>query len=342
MKTSAEIQRKRKGWNALLWTIIILAIACMIGFLVCIFMIGWSKGDPVLVGILAGAFFIGACVLGLLGMLIFRRTDRLALEELDALEREDDLNSFFVGEGTLATFGDEKLRIHGREDGKKDVVVPYYDLKFYSVCARRNPKERGSWSVVIEIPARYFNNNASRTMTPILIQTDGKERLYSRMKELNLELIGEPYNAEQSDKKFVQTTKFKLAHTVKYRKALILIGVAALFLVGGVFATVYWNSTPGSIIIVLGAYFAIRSFVMLARSKAVLGIYEEGIFYREPDGVNNVFLKWEEFSSLCIFEQEGRRSLRLQCPYGAYDLPYFEGAYEYLKEHYPDKCGENS
>ena len=314
----------------------------MVGFIVCIFMIGWNKGDPVLVGILAGAFFVGAGGLGLLGMLLFRRSDRLALEELDALEREDSINSFFVGEGTLATFGDKELRIHGREDGKRDVIVPYYDLRFFSVCARRGPKERGSWSVVIEIPARYFNNNASRTMSPILIQTDGKERLYKRLKELGLELIGEPYTEEQSDKKFVQKKKFTLTHTVKRRKALILIGVAVLFLIGGIFATIYWNSTPGSIVIVLGAYFGIRACVVLVRAKAVFGIYEEGIFYRDPEGVNNVFLKWEEFSALGIAEQENRRFLRVQCPYGAYDLPYFEGAYEYIKAHYPDKCTENS
>ena len=340
MKTSAEIHRQRKGWNAFLWTVIILSLLCMVGFVVCIFMIGWNKGDPVLVGILTGAFFVGAGGLGLLGMLLFRRSDRLALEELDALEREDDMNSFFVGEGTLATFGDEKLRIHGREDGKKDIVVPYYDLRFFSVFARRSPRERGSWSVVIEIPARYFNNNASRTMSPILIQTDGKERLYSRLKELNIELIGEPHTEEQSDKKFTLIKKFNLTHSVKQRRALILIGAAVLILIGGIVATIYWNNTIGSLAIVLGAYFGIRACVILIRARGVLGIYEEGIFYRDPEGVNNVFLKWEEFSSLGIFEEENRRFLRLQCPYGAYDLPYFEGVYEYVKEHHPEKCGE--
>lgn len=340
MRTSAEIQRQRKKWSILLWTIVAIALICMVGFVVCIFLIGWEKGDIVTVSIVSGGCFLGAAGLGLVGMRLFRFTDRLAAEELDALECEDDENSFFVGDGTLATFGEDKLRIHGRVEGKKDVVVPYYDLKFFSVCARREPKERGAWSVVIEIPARYFNHSASRTMPAVLIQTDGKERLYARMKELGLELVGEPYTEQQSTEKFVPLDKFKLADRVKRNKALILFAIGILCAVGGILAGFFWELTPGCVLLVLGLYLIIRASLAFVRAWATFGIYNEGIHYNDPSGLNNVFLKWEEFSAVDIFEQDNQRYLRAHCPYGVYDLPYFEGAYEKIVERHPEKAAK--
>ncbi len=321
--------------------IMIVAFACFLGFIVTIFMIGMDKGDQQLVMILCLSFFVAGCVLGISGLLFFRRADRLAGEELDLLEQEDSPYSFFVGEGTLATFEDEQLRIHGREASKKDIVVPYYDLKFYSICSRRAPKEKGNFSVVIEIPSKYFNNNAARDLPCVLIQTDGKDRLYDRLKELNLTLIGEQYTKEQGSGTFTQEEKFTFWHPVRVKKSTILMGIGLLVLIGGILAMIFWknNRAPGSILIVLGAYCGIRGCIALFRAKASLGLYREGIYYRDPEGVNSVFLKWEEFSSARVSEKDGKKFLTCTCPYGDYDLPYFEGAYESILKKHPEKKG---
>lgn len=342
MKTLSEVQRQRKVLNVFLTSIMILSFLCLSGFIVTIFLLGTGKGGEQLVMILCLSFFAGGCAFGILGLLLFRRGDRLATEELDLLEREDGPYSFFVGEGTLATFEDENLRIHSRDGEKKDIVVPYYDLKFYSICSRRLPKEQGVFSVVIGIPSRYFNNNAARDLPIVLIQTDGKDRLYDRLKELGLTLIGEKYTKEFSSQKFTREQKFEFWHPVRMRKALILMGIGALVLIGGIIAMIFWkgNTAPGSIMIVLGAYCGIRGTIALIRSKAILGLYREGIYYRDPENVNSVFLKWEEFSSVRITEKDGRKFLACTCPYGDYDLPYFEGAYQAIIKKYPAKAGK--
>ena len=323
-----------------MWTLIILAALCLIGLVVCLLMLGLKPANSLLYGNLILAFLGAGTVFGLLGGVCYRRTDRLSVAELDALELEDDENSFFVGEGTLATFKKDSLYIHGGIESKKSITVPYYDIKFYSVCTRRAPREKGEWSVVLEIPSRYFNKGGMKTASNILIQTSGKERLYSRLNELGLELIGEMPQKETSEHKFQRLRKFVLANSEKRLRALILAGLGAALIIGGIFASIYWMMTIGSVIIILGAYMGIRALIAYFRAKAEFSVYEEGIFYREPTGVDNAFLKWTEFSSINIQLIEGKEYLRVTCPYGAYDFPLFEGAYEYIKERYPDKCAE--
>lgn len=321
-------------------TVMIGCFLSLLGFVVTIFMLGTNNGDQKLVMILCLAFFAAGCFLGILGLLLFRRADKLAGEELDLLEQEDSPHSFFVGEGTLATFEDENLRIHGRGEGKKEIVVPYFDLKFYSICTRRAPRERGNFSVVIEIPSRYFNNNAARDLPIVLIQTDGKDRLYDRLKELNLTLSGEKYTKEQSDEKFTREENFAFWHPVKVKKSTILMAIGLLVLIGGIIAMIFWkdNSAPGSIMIVLGGYCGIRGAIALFRSRAGLGIYREGIYYHDPEGINSVFLKWGEFSCIRETEKDNKKFLTCSCPYGDYDLPYFEGAYQEIIKKHPEKA----
>lgn len=353
MKTLDQLQKQRKLWDTFTWVVVALAVLCAIGLVVCIVLFGLNKVDGLLAGILGGSFLIGGVAFGGFGFWCFRRGDKFAAAELDALELADGPYSFFVGEGTFATFRDDALFIHGN-DGKRKITVPYYDLRFFSICTRRAPKEHGQYSIIIEIPARYLNNGAQRDMAPALIQTDGKERLYSRLKALDREIIGdlpedayctEPdknkANAAKTEKKFTRLEKFSFPDGEKRKRSVILMIFGALIFAGGILATIFWtesvNSAISSVIIILGGYVGIRATLAFIRAKALFCIYEEGIFYSEPTGVDNVFLKWDEFSDVSRFMNDGKLRLRVKCPYGAYEFPLIEKAYEYIKEHYPEK-----
>ena len=327
----------------MMWGIIVLAVLCLIGIIVTLVLIGLNRFNPFILGGMSGGFVLGAAIFGGLGFLCYRRIEKLAAEELDALELEDGEHSFYVGEGTLATFERGELRIHSGEGAKgRRVIVPYGSIKFYSVCTRRAPCERGEWSVVMEIPAHYLAKGGKPRLSdpPALIQTDGKKRLYDTMKEFGLPLIGEQPKEEVEEKKFERVTKFTLADTQKRNRALILILVGLLFIVGGIPAAILWEPTIGAVISVIGLYLFIRALVAYVRAKAEFSIYQEGIFYSEPSGIDNAFLKWEEFSEILIFEQGEKQYLRVQCAYGAYDFPMFQGVIEYFVEHYPEKCAK--
>lgn len=326
-----------------MWAIIIIAVLCLIGIIVSLVFIGLNRFDPVLIGCMCGGFVAGAAIFGGLGFLCYRHCEALASEELDVLEREDGEHSFYVGEGTLATFERGELRIHSGEGAKgRRVIVPYGSIKFYSVCTRRMPREKGEWSVVMEIPAHYLAKGGKPRLSdpPALIQTEGKKRLYDTMKEFGLTLIGEQPKEEIENKKFERVTKFYLADTQKRNRALVLILAGLLFIVGGFFSALLWETTIGAVISVVGIYLFIRALIAYVRAKAEFSIYKEGIYYSEPSGIDNAFLKWEEFSDVCIFEQEEKQYLRVQCAYGTYDFPMFKGVVEYLVEHYPEKCKE--
>lgn len=367
--SSQKLNRMRRRWNGLFWTFAVLSVALIVGFLFAIVMLGLGKGDILIFGLLSAGFVVFAAVFAACAYPCYARSDRIAVAELDALEREDDQNSFFVGEGTLATFRKEDLFLHGGEaeketeedDGdfepvkkKRNLSIPYYDIKFFSVCARRAPKEGGKWSVVLQIPARYFNKGAVRDAQPLLIQTDGKPRLYQRLKELGIELSGEPVpktveegtepekEKGKPEKKYKRLQKFVLPDQKRKNKALILVAFGVLFLIGGTVAIAFKETSVGSVLLLLGVYIVVRALVAFFRARALFFLYEEGIFYSEPTGVDSVFLKWEEFSAVKPVVRDGKDRMRAQCLYGAYDFPVFPGALEALLSLHPEKKDEET
>lgn len=333
---STSYQKIKRFWNVVAWISIVLVILCMIGFVVCIILLARGSVQMVLLGALMGGMVLGAILLGGVGFFSFKRSEKALGLELDSLECEDSPHSFYVGEGTLATFQDAALRIHGGREKKVEFTVPYSEMRFFSVCARRAPKEEGEWSVVIEIPARYFNRGAKKNDPPVLIQTDGKDRLYQRLEELNLTLIGEKRGAVEA-KEFTKQREFSLAHPKKRKQALLLCGAGGILFAGGIGA-MFWNTTVGAFCIVIGFYIGLRALMAYFRAKAEFAVYQEGIYYRDLSGNDRVFLKWEEFSKIFLFQKDGIESMRIECPYGAYEFPRFPGLYEYLCEKYPMKC----
>lgn len=374
--SSSQINKRRRFFNVLFWTMAVLAIICIVGFLFCIIMMGLGSGNLVIYGTVSACFFAGTAVFALCAYPFFGKSDKLAVAELDALEREDDLYSFFVGEGTYVTFRKDELFLHGEpydemgvdEYGKygmmrkrRTLSVPYYDIRFFSICTRRRPVDAGNWSIILQIPARYFNKGAVREARPILLQTDGKERLYLRMRELKLSPEGElppealtagqvtPETPEtekkkpvrkapkKKAKKFTRLKKFVLADQKRRMKAFILLVIGVLFLAGGIVAAIFWDESVGGVIALVGGYMGVRALVAYVRAKAQFYLYEEGIYYSEPSGVDNVFLKWEEFSTVKTMVRDNKNRMRVQCPYGVYEFPVFAGALEEIFALHPEK-----
>lgn len=324
----------RRFYGALTWICALLGIGGLIGLVVSLVLLGLGSEQIVLHASLCGGF-TGLCMLsGGLGYLFGRLGDRYALKELDALELLDGKNSFFVGEGMLATFEKDTLRIHGKTG--KSILCPLGELRFFSVCTRRAPRERGEWSVVIEIPAKYFKKGkAEGDERAMLIQTSAKERLYDCLEAHGLLLLGEK-RQENGGKPFQKLRSFFLPDPKKRRRALLAMLIGGILLAAGV-GVAFWQVAIGAAVCVIGLYFGIRGAMGYLRAKAVFEVFREGIYYREPQRLDDAFLKWEEI--LSVEETEGDR-LRANCLYGAYDFPRFPGLYDYLKTQFPEKCKE--
>ncbi len=332
-----EVKRshiRRLLWNIAGWAGVLLAAACMVGLLVAVVMLALEKGDFTLLLILAASFAGGAVLLGAFGFLMLRLGERMEREELDAREREDGEGSFFIGEGTLATFEKDALRIHG--EGKNEITVPYGEIRFFSVCARRLPKEAGDWCVVFEIPARFLvkKGKAKRDDPPLLVQTAAKPRLYDCIAAHGLTLLGEK-REDGRPKKFERIASYTRPDAAKRKRSALLLAFGGALFAAGIGLMFKWT-TIGAVAGVVGLYIAARALISFLKARSVFAIYREGIFYREPSGADNAFLKWEEIGAFSLSGEEKR--LRAECLYGAYEFPAFEGAYDYLKEHYPEKC----
>ncbi len=341
-KTVSSLKRRSKFFSVCFYLFLALAVAGFLGAIVSVIVFEFNrKMSDTLCYILLGGCLGGGAVFGGASYLFSRfltDTDRV---RLDFSERCDGENSFYVGEGTLATFERDSLLLHGDDGNSKKIRVPYSEIRVFSVCTRRAPREKGEWSVVIEIPARYLaKGGKAEKDEKVLVQTDAKERLYRTVQVSGLTLLGEE-NKPKEAHKYALKAKFFVPVAEKRRRSLIMAVIGFAVAAAGIPVAIFWNATAGSFLSVIGFFMGIRSVAAYIGAKSVFSAYEEGLYWKDANG-ERIFLKWEEVESVSRTEVNGAPLLKVQCIYGAYHLPDISGAYEYLEGFRPEKCGEKA
>ena len=330
-KKQATLTFKRKALSTLCFIGAIAGIALLIGMLITLFMAelgDYGNDTKMLLYILTGSFGGAAVALALLAVLLSRMAQNALLVESDFIEQCDGENSFFVGEGTLATLGDGKVCLHSSGDGKT-VFVPYEDLRLFSVCSRTRPSEKGEWSVLLEIPAKYLTKSGRDDGEKALVQTDAKPRLYECLKREGLPLIGEEYDPKPEKKKYTFVKKYVRPDKQKRSRALLFLILGAAAFVAGVPVAIWWEITIGSVLSVLGAFVLGRAIFSYAAARGQLTLYREGMWWSDHKNRSaSVFLKWEEVESAKTEETENGEILSVHCAYGDYHFPAFDGAVE--------------
>ena len=322
----------------------VLAVLCLIGIVVSVLMLNFGKESEArntLLYILSGSFAGGAALMALSTYLLSKLMNAAALKELDYRERLDGEESFFVGEGTLLTFGDKGLSLHGEVEGNTPpVFVPYTDTRFISICTRRRAQEKGSWCVAIEIPVRYLSkkNEGNKENEKVLVQADAKERLYKALEKHNLTLLGEART--EGNKKFSLVKKFYLPNRKKRQRALIALIVGAVAVGGCVPLGLFVSAPIAALVGAVGLVVLLRGTLAFIKAKAVFGVYQEGIFWRESSGKESLFLKWEDIDKVSFGEKDGYPVITFRCSYGNYAIPAVAGAYESIEELKKEKCSK--
>lgn len=341
-KQISSLATRRKLCGVLSFVFALLAIVLLIGMVVTVLLIELKRSaDSSLFAILAGSFAGASVVFACLGFLTGKAAERLFTAELDKRELLDSEESFFVGDGTLATFG-EDLCLHAErgEEKKKDIHIPYSAIRFFSVCTRRAPREKGEWSVVLEIPARYLakEGKAEKNAPPALVQTDAKQRLYDCLSRHGLTLLGElPSDNGQkksgngAKKPFKPVIKFHMPHAQKRKRALITAIVGGVVFGAGIAVAFTLSLAVGAVLAVLGLFVGGRAILSFRNAQARLLLYREGLFWKDISRENNTFLKWEEVERVEKSEQEGHPILDVHCAYGAYHFLCPTGAYEAIE-----------
>lgn len=342
-KGVASLRRVRIFAAVLMYIAAVLAIGCLIGIVVGVLMLNFgerSSARDTMLYILTGSFAGGAIVMALCAFLVSRLVSAYSQKELDARERLDGEESFFVGEGTLMTFGDKGVTLHGEVPGKAEPVsVPYHDMRFISICTRRRPRERGSWCVAIEIPVKYVSKNKeTKGDEKVLVQADAKDRLYEALEKHELTLLGEERKEGVENRKFTLVQKFKLPNRKKRKKTLIPLVLGAVLVAGAIPLGIFVSITIGALVGAVGIVVLTRSVIAFVRAKAVFGVYEEGIFWLESSRKECMFLKWEDIERVSFGEQNGFPALTFHCVYGKYAIPAAEGAYECIEKNKEEKC----
>ena len=320
-----RLQRSNAAIGGLSFAVAILAVLSLAGALVCMIVEEWKGGVPLglLLGFCGGALG-GALAGALLGYLAMAR--RKTVE--DYLERMDSEESFFVGDGTFATFREDGLDIHSE---KRSVRIPYGELRAFSVCTRKSPRESGEWSIVLEIPSSYLSQEESGVS---LVQADDKPRLRAVLARRGIAVLGEPSDGKKG--KFKCEKAFYLPNKQKRAGAVFWTVLGALVAVGGVFVGIFWNAAAGGIMGALGVFLLARGIYAFIGARALFAIYEEGIYWRGSQ-TERVFLKWEEIVRVAAEEKNGFPLLFVQCECGGYRFPRPQGALEAIAEKHPEK-----
>lgn len=349
LKKRNSLAAARKAYNVLTLVLAFLAVLSLIGLLVCVIVLEMRENDDAavrLLYILMGAFAAGATVPAFAAFLCGKLAQEATRIETDYRERCDGEESFFVGDGTLVTFGKDGVVLHAEAGGKKPISVPYRDMTFYSVCTRRRPREKGEWSVVLAMPSKYIVKDGKGKDAPprALIQTDAKARLYRTLEAHGIALEGEQptQDTRGANVRFSVRAKFLLPDRTRRKKSLIAAAVASVFAVAGILVAFFWREmlTIGTIVSVFAVFFAVRSAVAFVRAKGMAAVYEEGLFWKEGGRPSDeqIFLKWDEIVRISLIEAQGKRYMKISCNYGNYHLPDVAGAYEYIGQFRPDVC----
>lgn len=335
-KKGARLRRLCSACSVLTVTFAVCAVLMLLAVLGAVIAAEFVHDASRLCFILAGAFGGGTVCFVALTVLFERLSSATDARTLDYFERCDGEESFFVGDGTLASFRETGMLIHGE---KRELFVPYADIGFYSVCTRRRPREKGEWFVVFGIPARYFSK-AQKDAPPLYVQTELKPRLTRALEAHSIALSGEKAEEGPKKAKFGLEKKFYLPNRKKRKSALLFLAGGGVLLAAGV-AVIWFQQAVGSALIVLGALLAARAVVGLLRARALFAVYREGIFWRESEGRDSVFLKWGELLRLRRDEENGLPVIIAELPYGTYHFPRAAGAFEFLEEHHGEDvaCG---
>ena len=318
----------------------ILAVLCLLGVFFSVIVAEFNRGAAHLCYYLAAGFGGGGILFALLAFLMGKFSGKREILTADFCERCDGEDSFFVGDGTLATFEEGRLRLHD-EDNKTQIEIPYAELRAFSVCSRIRPCERGRWSVILEIPRRYIMKEGtfSESDPPALIQTDAKERLLSTLEKFGIELFGERQPSDMpTGKRFEPLKRYYLPDRRKRTRALLVGGLGLVAIAAGILLAFLFNVTAGVVCAVFGAFLLARSVIAFVQARGMLAVYREGIYWRETVRRESAFLKWEEVEHIERGEHKGFPVLTLHCIYADFYFPEADGVWEYLIETHREKC----
>lgn len=316
----------------------LLAIGALIAVVVFFFVNAFGNLNGALFGWLAGGTAVGAAVFAFAAFGLAKLGEHAETRRNDFLERCDSPESFFVGDGTLATFSADALVLHAAEN-PNTVRIPYGEMRVFSICTRKRPREKGTWSVVFEIPSHYLSKEG-KGQPPALVQTDAKPRLYETLEKFGLPLLGEQPQ-DGPDRAFHPLKTFWLPNAKKRKTARILLIVGIVLFAAGIPAAILWEPAVGALLSLIGLMLTAREGYVYFRARALLAFYSEGMYWRESEGTDHMFLKWEEIEEVRA-EDLGRGGtllpvLTVRCAYGEHRFPRPAGAWEYLEGEFPEK-----
>ncbi len=339
-----KLKRKNAVVHVFSWVAIGLVLLGFIGLIVCVLVAEFTEDAARSTACWFGALgSMGGVLLGLGGsLLLFRLGEKLRLKEADARELACSECTFFIGEKTMVTFEEKGLKIHAEEGAQgtfSPVLVPFTDVCFYTVSLRRSPRAKGERSVLLQVPARYTNKDAKKDEKPSLISMEYKQRLLDTIEKFGVKLARVENDSQMPAPHKLFEVK---GENRKGKGNLISTVLGGLLLLAGVLIAVLGKeiATLGYVLGVLGVIALARGVMGLVRGGSAFIVYEDGVFWKEENKFESVYMRWTEVENFARMKHEKHYFVRFTCAYGAYYYPDANGLYDFLAERFPEKEGK--
>lgn len=295
----------------------------------------FASGMAVMLAPLAGFFAVALC----------ERNRFADEEEKHGAQISED--SYFAG-GTLVTFTDEGIRI-AREEGEAfeegETYVPYADVVVFRTLERRTPKSKGKSLCVLQVPARYFGDEYAE-------EADGFANCALHESE-RLEKTLKKFSVAQRDFRSVPAKPVKKLPRGTFRTCFsvrVCVGVgvfaAVEFLGLLALAAVCWaglmeGGVNGGFAVLAADVFVTGVILgsLYFAQRNVLKIYDRGLNFISGY-TNGAFILWEQIEKIKQVGDDSYAVVLFDLGYMTVGFADVKGLYMFLRETFPEKCGE--
>lgn len=328
-------------------TLVVLLLIGMIGCIISVIIAETRLGTPEEDGAwVAAAVFIAVLFLSIalfLPVYRFGASSRLRYE--DERERLDSEESFFVGENLLFTFGENGATIHNETAGGEEISVsiPYSDIACFDFWLRRTPKAKGERSILVKIPAKYLSKDPKeRSGEPSLVTMTYKQRLLDAIDRHSVSLTRCCEGCAKNTKKLFSVTA-KSSDVASKSSAVSVVAGGLLIVAGVVLAFLLESAVLGVALAVFGAILCGKSvFSLLRNGKTGLVVSAAGVWWREANQYDSLFLRWEDVSCVKLHRHGGETYVAFVCPFGSYYFPDIDGLSGFLRERFSEKWADKA
>lgn len=265
----------------------------------------------------------------------------------------------FRGEDYSFAFEKDGVKCTTEKDGEER-FYSYGEVRFYRAVSRKRASNGGKVRLYFTVPVpsltsynRYRFKEGERNYFTHEFRSKEEERAKRAIEEFSIPVDERVYGVS-AIKKLHKT--FREDGGLAHNLVAISVFVAVALIIGGLIMYLinYFLHTDTDTLAAVFGIFCLPFLAVVAVKSQELGskvkIYDKGVYLKirsksgyggttSPFAIESAFFTWEEVESVQRVQSQVQYIVQFRLGYCVFSVPDFGGLYDYIKEHFPEKCG---